>query len=452
MHQFSLKLTLSLTLTLCWLALLGQASDGIVITKHNIGPYAQANSTQTVWAVIENFSAEVLTEFDIYIQVDEGSIYCQSFTNLELGNWEPFLFNITTPIGFSKAAETKVKLWLNGINGVQYDDVDTLTVAVSVLSTTSSRMVLYESFSSSNCISCANVNPYIRELGEQHKGEMFIIGYQTDCYSSNPMCMLASEYINERINFYGITSTPRSVVLPWYTGISTSFNSDFIIAELQRPAPISIEGSFEISTNEVDVSFTLNPHTPIDLNKVELKVAFTEDIVTFTEPPGGNGETTFYHVLRRFKTFDGNDIKDLANGNSVSISFTEVFSDIISDVNLNAFRIGLFLQNTETFEIIQAAELSKVASGIEIQSITDLRIFPNPANEQISLIFTPQSAAAYTISITNSLGQSVFTKKYSAKPFEQISATIPTQHLPMGIYFVSVKNANEHSTAKLIVH
>ncbi|MDD2197593.1 MAG: T9SS type A sorting domain-containing protein [Bacteroidales bacterium] len=435
-----------------WFALKGQTSDGVTIMKHNIGPYAQANASQDIWMTIENFSSSALTQFDVFYQMEFGETYSQSFTDLDLGNWEPLLLNLNTSIEFGDAGNTTVKLWLDNINGTPLQEIDTLSIPIRVLSTTSNRMLLYESFSSSSCMTCVEANLRVRELAQIYKEQMFVIGYQTDCFSGNPMCLLASEYINERMDFYDIMSTPQSVVNPWYKGNSIKFDSNHLDAELQRPSPIEIEGTFGVSSSTIEVDFLLNPHTNLDLNMVELKVAFTEDIVSFEEPPGGNGEKTFYHVLRRFKKFEGGDFKDIANGIPVAISFTEDFTDIIPRVNLNKFRVGLFLQNTETFEVIQTAELNKLVSGIQTKTTEEFKLYPNPSNNgQVKIEFTPTSATAYSIAVTNNLGQYVYSRAIKTNAFEQTTTSLLLHNLSPGIYFVSLIGSESVSTAKLIL-
>ncbi|HCY00675.1 MAG TPA: hypothetical protein DG754_11100 [Bacteroidales bacterium] len=452
MVRYSVKhIFFTLIIILNWFALLGQTSNGVTIIKHNIGPYAQANASQNVWIAIENFSSSALTQLDVFYYVDGGNIYSQSFTNINLGNWEPLLLNLNTPIGYGEAENTTVNVWLDNINGTPLQEIDTLSIPVKVLSTTSNRMVLYESFSSSSCMTCVEANLQIRELANIYKDQMFVIGYQTDCFSGNPMCQLASEFINGRMDFYNIMSTPQSVVNPWYKGSSTKFESNYIDAELQRLSPIEIEGTFAISSSAIEVNFLLNPHTNIDLNMVELKVAFTQDIVSYDEPPGGNGEKTFYHILRRFKTFNADDFKDIANGIPVQISFVEDFAEVIPEVNLNEIRIGLFLQNTETFEVIQAAELNKLVSGIQPKTTEGFKLYPNPSNGQVNIEFTPTSATIYSIVVINNLGQNVFSKTIKAMAFEQNITNLSLQSLSPGIYFVSLIGSDFVSTTKLIL-
>ncbi|MDD4385783.1 MAG: T9SS type A sorting domain-containing protein [Bacteroidales bacterium] len=441
---------ITISITLNWFALLGQTSDGVSITKHNIGPYAQANASQNVWVVIENFSSEGLTQFDVFYQVEAGAIHSQSFTSLEIGNWTPSLFTLNTPIEFSNGGNITVKLWLDNINGAPLPEIDTLIVPVKVLSTTSNRMVLYESFSSSSCMTCIEANLQIRELANIYKDQMFVIGYETNKYLNSPMYELASRDIDKRMDFYNVMYTPLSIVNPWYKANSTNFSSNYIEAELQRPSPIGIEGTFTVTPSNIEVDFTLNPHAEINLNMVELKIAFTQDIVSFEEPPGGNGEKTFYHVLRRFKTFESDDLKDIAYGIPVQISFSEDFADIISEVNLNEFRVGLFLQNTETFEVIQTAELNKLASGIQTKTSEGLKLYPNPSNGKVNIEFTPTSTT-YNIVVTNILGQNVYSKAVNAKAFEQNITNLSLQNLSPGTYFVSLIGSESISTTILIL-
>ncbi len=441
-------LLITCTLTLTSFALWGQSEDGVVITTTNVGPYAQANSQQVIYGAIENFSTELIDQVTIKWSVNDGEIYGHTITDMNLGNWTKFLFEHQTPWSVGQAGWHTLKLWLDNINGEALTETDTVTIEVEALGQTATRMVLLESFSSSNCASCAEVNPQIRQLAQKFIGKMFPIGYQIDCYYSNPMCLLAEDCINSRTELYGIQSSPNIVFNPWYKGGSTNFNNKLVDAELERPSPIDIIGDFSLDDNVINVNFEITPYTSVQTHNKVLAIAYIEDEVVFNEPPGGNGETEFFHVLRKLTVQNPEELIPLNDGNPISVSVSEDFSDL--DVNLSEFRVGVFIQDTITWEVTQAAELENITTSIPVNSETQMEIFPNPAKKQITLKANAIKGK-HNITIHNQIGGLVYSKIIEpiGKEFE---ITLPVSNLNKGIYFVMIRGPHLNTSEKLIIH
>ncbi|MFO8022959.1 MAG: T9SS type A sorting domain-containing protein [Perlabentimonas sp.] len=436
-------------ITLSSIALMGQSEDGVVITTTNVGPYAQANSQQTIFGTIENFSTELVDQVTVKWSANNGEINSHTITNMDLGNWTRFLFEHQAPWSIGDAGEHTVKLWLDNINGSPLPETDTLTIKVNALTQTATRMVLLESFSSSNCASCADVNPQIRQLAQKFTGKMFPIGYQIDCYYSNPMCLMAEECISSRTELYGIHSSPNIVFNPWYKGNSANFNPKLIDAEMERPSPIGIIGDFSIEDDVIEASFEITPYASLQTENHILAIAYIQDKVNFDEPPGGNGETEFFHVLRKLNIQHTEELAPLIDGNPISINTSENFSEL--DLNLTDFRVGVFIQDTLTWEVIQAVELENLTTGIQVNGQSQVKIFPNPTKQKATLSFRAPNQSEYTITIINQVGAIVYSNKIEHKG-DEFETSLPLSNLNKGVYIVKISSANFNTSKKLIIN
>ncbi len=431
---------------LFWFALNGQTSNGVIVVTHNLGPYAQANSKQTIYGSIENFSTEVVDQLQVFWQVDNSDIFVDTYSGLNLGNWTSFIFEHNNQWNVGNQGVYTLKLWIDNINGQALEEIDTLKTTVEALSQTAKRLVLLESFSSIDCASCAQINPSIREISQKYSERSFTIAYQIDCYTNNPMCHLAEDYIFDRVDLYNIVSTPNLVINPWYKGRSDEFLDMYFDAELERPSPIGITGNFSINNNQIEVECTFTPYTSISSENLVVKVAYTEDIVSFTSPPGGNGEAEFFHILRRFSTLPGYNIEPIANGNDILLNFYEDFNGL--DVDLSKFRVAIFIQDTSTLEVIQTAELFNVQTGLNQPNSSNIKIFPNPTRNGFSITHDLFSSGAQSIKLIDSMGRVTYetsTNNYSNSIF------IPTNDISPGVYIIWVSGPNFDSRERIVI-
>lgn len=447
---FKRSFLIILTLFVNGYSLWSQTGDIINIVHHNIGPYVKVGGSQTVWMDIENVSMFIINDVDVYLQVG-NTTYLKPLRNLDLNNHILHLFNFEDPVEFGHDETILVKLWVDNINGELQNEIDTIKIPVIALEQWAPKKLLVETFTSTDCMSCVPAGEYVRELENEYGDQMFSIGYQTNCYSNNPMCLLAQEYIENRMSYYGIKYTPVSVIVPWYKSNPLNIDTSYFCAILEQPSPINFEGTFEVDNTKLLIDFTINPFIPINMDMVELFVAITEDVVEFNDPPGVNEATTFHQVLRRMNLFYSDDISDLAEGLPLQITMEEDFEEQMPRVDIEQLRVGLFLQNRENKEIIQAGELLKLASNINIPTITPFKTFPNPTNGVFTILFTSTVTTDYELTVTNTLGSVIKTKILSVNPFEQNAINLSLPHANSGIYFVTLKGKDFYAVSKLLL-
>lgn len=431
---------------LFWFALNGQTSNGISIVTHNVGPFAQANSKQFIYGAIENFSTEIVENIQVAWQVNNGDIYVDTYSNLNLGNWTKYIFEHKNQWSVGNEGEYTFRIWVDKVNGQSIENSDTLSIPVKALTQTAKRTVLLESFTSIDCASCASLNPSIREISQKFRENSFTIAYQIDCYSNNPMCILAENDIFERVELYNIVSTPFLLVNNWYRGNSSEYLDFYFNAELERPSPIDISGNFSISNNQIGIECTISPFTPLSTENLVLKVAYIEDIVSFDSPPGGNGESEFFHILRKFSSVQTNIINPLANGENIQLIFNEDFTGF--NVDLTKFRVAVFLQDTSTLEVIQTAELTPLQTGIGLKDSPKINIYPNPTHNGIFVSLEEIPKTSVMVKLIDPVGKVT----YETKIDNSLSFEIPTKGLSSGVYILWLIGPDFNSKERVVIY
>lgn len=79
-----------------------------------------------------------------------------------------------------------------------------------------------------------------------------------------------------------------------------------------------------------------------------------------------------------------------------------------------------------------------------------VRLYPNPANERVSLHFREQLQHEVQIEVVNALGQRMLVQRLSAAE-AQNSTSLDVSGLDAGLYFVTIKTGDKSSTQSLVV-
>jgi hypothetical protein len=93
----------------------------------------------------------------------------------------------------------------------------------------------------------------------------------------------------------------------------------------------------------------------------------------------------------------------------------------------------------------------KVTAVHELQSLTNISLFPNPASEQVTASFTMNKSSQLSACVTNATGQIVWRQAaYSAVTGEN-TLTVPTTQLSNGLYYLSLQSAEGIITKRFAV-
>ena len=214
------------------------------------------------------------------------------------------------------------------------DSYDTTTIRINVLKNTeieitanlfaSNKTVLIEDFANVSCVPCVTSNKIIEHLINDDFGtsKLVAIKYPTNFPSPvDPFFLSNGPDCNARMGYYNILFAPTTIVDGNLRPISTDSNDvkNKIYTELAKIPQFIIDVSASIagSNYTINISVDVKDITNLDFSKLVLHSVVTETNIEFATPPGSNGETKFYDVMR--KMLPSNQGESLASINQVGI-------------------------------------------------------------------------------------------------------------------------------------
>lgn len=148
-----------------------------------------------------------------------------------------------------------------------------------------------------------------------------------------------------------------------------------------------------------------------------------------------NGKLT---MTWQWDYFAGNEIKE----NDVAVAGQESY---IYFMQVDASDIGVYNKISDVY-----GGLCIDSTGIVDNTLEGMKLYPNPANNQVNVAVSSLETANGTLSIYNLMGQCVY-----AEPVELMEGNnfmpVNISNLNAGIYMVNVKTAKGTSTQKLVV-
>ena len=134
----------------------------------------------------------------------------------------------------------------------------------------------------------------------------------------------------------------------------------------------------------------------------------------------------------------GSEIKENSSAMCQRESYIYAFS-------IDANEIGIY-NNTD--EVWQGLWIDSV--GIASQTLSGMKMYPNPASESVNITFSSEEGANAALTVMNLMGQAVYTENVNVHEGYNM-VTIPVNQLRAGVYMVNIKTKKGTSTQKLIV-
>jgi photosystem II stability/assembly factor-like uncharacterized protein len=137
--------------------------------------------------------------------------------------------------------------------------------------------------------------------------------------------------------------------------------------------------------------------------------------------------------------------------NPFSVNFTSMNSIFFAN-DITGYIVG-FLNTTGPFPANPRGVIYKNSSGTNLETNTNefketIKIYPNPASEQINISLTEKSNEPFTIEITDFLGKKVYSQIHQA--IEVLN--IDTKMFSKGMYLLTMSSQNKRETHKVIVN
>lgn len=237
------------------------------------------------------------------------------------------------------------------------------------LSAQQTRLALYEEFTGENCGPCAATNPGLMQVVNGND-DVLIIKYQVPIPSGGPIYQQNTVDPMERRAYYGVNSAPwgqldgHKVNNQSHPGYLEP--SDLVAAANVAPVVELRITNYNrvIGSTTVDFDVEITSLTAQTFSNAVLHVGLIESLF-FDNPPGTNGETEFYNVVRKmYPGPEGQAIQtSFAANETQTISFSAEIPSYV-DPNNADLRFFAFVQDNTNKDVLQAAVTGTVDNDV----------------------------------------------------------------------------------------
>lgn len=225
------------------------------------------------------------------------------------------------------------------------------------------KVVVLESFTNVGCFPCPITNRIIRQLENETYGssKLVVVKFPVNFPAPNDLFYLAAKDICDfRMAYYNVFYAPTIII----DGMLKPVASDSLSIKTAIDSRLSAAPRFSINLNAslegdytADIAIKINDYTGTNINDLFINTAITEADIEFQQPPGSNGETKFYDVIRlMLPSNNGISLRQLIDEGELLFEFEDV---LISDWILEKLNTVVYIQNTITKEIYQAGPTFK---------------------------------------------------------------------------------------------
>ncbi|MDA0972144.1 MAG: T9SS type A sorting domain-containing protein [Bacteroidetes bacterium] len=234
----------------------------------------------------------------------------------------------------------------------------------SVASAQSNTMVMVEEGTQASCGPCASQNPGFDALLAANDDKVVVLKYQTWWPGFDQMYLDNEAEVIARVNYYGFNGVPTGLVngatiandCGFYAGAPACLSQAEIDAAHAVISPLTMDISAEVVNGILLVTGSITADADLS-GTLRLLIALTEQEIQYADVPGGtNGETEYYHVMKKF--VGGTAGITLANFTSGDV-YTINESLSLADVTIYDFdelEVVGWVQNNANKVIYQAAK------------------------------------------------------------------------------------------------
>lgn len=404
----------------------------------NISPIIPIGSTQ-ISGVIKNSGLTTITSVDVNWQVDSGSIYTQSLTGLNIAAGQTYNFTHNNQWNATPGLYS-LNVWVSNVNNGSTDSDATnnqIVKSIAVASSSTTRLPLYEKFSSSTCNPCASFNgTYFNPFLLSHPNDFALICYQVNWPGTGDPYYTAE--VGTRVSYYGVTGAPTLYVdSKDGTNFSSTDLQNDLTAALANPAYFSIDATKSLVGNDMTVQVTTMPYLT---GTYKLYVAVVEKQTTGNAT--SNGETEFHNVMMKMMPDAGgttiNFTHDVQTTNTLQATLTGLNIEEMTDLD-----VVVFIQNPTTKAIMQAKMATEALSTNQFSSENKFKLYPNPSTGIVK-IHTDSPVDVQVMDIT---GKVVLTMNQVTN-----ESQINLSSLDKGVYLAKVRDAEGvEQTQKIIL-
>jgi hypothetical protein len=222
------------------------------------------------------------------------------------------------------------------------------------------RIVLAEFFTFARCAFCPGAEHALDSLSNEYGDSLAVIAYHRRTLGDT----LSPEYVSVREALYGVTTSPATV----FDGVSGIIQTqdpgqnymafkEWIIRRRSVAPNIEMELQTTILASSVHLMLYVTTIDSIEPGDHRLFIVLYEDSVSFAQV--GAPDSIFQYVVRKMVPDETGMPIDIAYPDSL---FREIDFDLSPTWNLEKLGIVAFIQDLETYNVLQAI-VSKRISG-----------------------------------------------------------------------------------------
>lgn len=434
------------------------AALDVALTSNNMAEYVVQGSVPVVGTVF-NGGTQAITSLTVSYTVDGGAPVSGTLNGINIAPLTSYDFTHPTNWNASAAGTYQVAITVSNPNGgtdaTPNDNSASATVNVATQAVTS--LPLVEEFSSNTCPPCASFNAtFIPRLIAMNTnmagGSLAAVKYQMD-YPSPGTDKSFNADGDARHTYYGVPGIPDAFL----NGVNFGGSQADLDAAVAQTAVMDIALDAVYSGNTVTATATVTPYANFPAG-YKLFIALVEDVYN---DAGTNGETEFHYIMRKMmSTSNGINLAAMTPG--TSITETRSYNATFGNVTQNSFNLWgtsfegntvvAWVQNLTTGRVFQAAIDASISVGIDSPEELVVKMYPNPASDNLFVRADLAGAEGLTMNVFNSLGQQVATKSFSSMGAGYQTFNFSTDGLSDGVYMVQLISGAKSSTRNIIIN
>ena len=215
--------------------------------------------------------------------------------------------------------------------------------------------------------------------------------------------------------------------------------------------------------NNLNLAYTYSTQSPVFYTGIQLLSSSPVNHYAIDNIEGGNEgiditngfsteEKWFTMTNTRNSAGNNSDISDVADvlstgpftinsGDTIRIAFS-----LLANENLYNLKNSAINAQKKYFNIYNQNNIVDIN-----KNLFDVKIFPNPINNNAEIVFNSSSNTSIELNIINTMGNIILSKKLANVQIGRNIIKINTSKISNGIYFVQLKTSNKFITKKILI-
>ncbi|RLD58607.1 MAG: hypothetical protein DRJ01_12350 [Bacteroidetes bacterium] len=215
--------------------------------------------------------------------------------------------------------------------------------------------------------------------------------------------------------------------------------------------------------SNLNLSYTFSTQSPVYYTGIQLLSGSPVNHYAIDNIEGGNGGvdiTNGFSIEEKWFTMtnernsagnnsDTSDVADVLSTGPFTINSEDtvrIAFALIANNNLYNLKNSAVNAQEKYFNINNQNSINDIDNNL-----FDIKIYPNPANENTEFEFNTRSNSPTELKIINSIGKTIFIKKINNSQTGKNIITINTSEMSNGIYFIQLKSKDKTITKKLFI-